>query len=90
MYKHFIFSVYYTIYYYTLVIIKMYIYDMTQTKWGGRRDRTRVVLRAADDGGAACPHLVAAEPCAPHSYSWHVAPWDDCQPLGRYTVQCAR
>nr|CBH09295.1 HM00052 [Heliconius melpomene]CBH09296.1 HM00052 [Heliconius melpomene] len=53
-----------------------------QTKWGGRRDRTRVVLRAADEGGAACPHLVAAEPCAPHSYSWHVAPWDDCQPLG--------
>ncbi|KAL0892806.1 hypothetical protein ABMA27_014502 [Loxostege sticticalis] len=53
-----------------------------QTKWGGRRDRTRVVLRPAADGGAACPHLVAAEPCAPHAYSWHVAPWDDCQPLG--------
>ncbi|CAH0579198.1 unnamed protein product [Chrysodeixis includens] len=53
-----------------------------QTKWGGRRDRTRVVLRPADDGGSPCPHLVGAEPCAPHAYSWHVAPWDDCQPLG--------
>ncbi|XP_041978691.1 thrombospondin type-1 domain-containing protein 7A-like [Aricia agestis] len=53
-----------------------------QTKWGGRRDRTRVVLRPAEEGGAACPHLVGAEPCAPHTYSWHVAPWDDCQPLG--------
>lgn len=52
------------------------------TKWGGRRDRTRVVLRLAKDGGANCPHLVAAEPCAPHTYSWHIAPWDDCQPLG--------
>ncbi|KAJ0177044.1 hypothetical protein K1T71_007053 [Dendrolimus kikuchii] len=53
-----------------------------QTKWGGRRDRTRVVLRPADEGGTGCPHLVAAEPCSPHLYSWHVAPWDDCQPLG--------
>ncbi|KAJ8727954.1 hypothetical protein PYW08_016339 [Mythimna loreyi] len=53
-----------------------------QTKWGGRRDRTRVVLRPADDGGSPCPHLVGAEPCSPHAYSWHVAPWDDCQPLG--------
>ncbi|XP_022830605.1 thrombospondin type-1 domain-containing protein 7A-like isoform X2 [Spodoptera litura] len=53
-----------------------------QTKWGGRRDRTRVVLRPADDGGSPCPHLVGAEPCSPHAYTWHVAPWDDCQPLG--------
>ncbi|KAG6450307.1 hypothetical protein O3G_MSEX006529 [Manduca sexta] len=53
-----------------------------QTKWGGRRDRTRVVLRRAMEGGTECPHLVAAEPCSPHGYSWHVAPWDDCQPLG--------
>ncbi|XP_053607705.1 thrombospondin type-1 domain-containing protein 7A-like [Plodia interpunctella] len=53
-----------------------------QTKWGGRRDRTRVVLRPASDGGAACGHLVAAEPCSPHEYSWHISPWDDCQPLG--------
>lgn len=56
-----------------------------QTKWGGRRDRTRVVLRPADKGGASCPQLVAAEPCSPHMYSWHVAPWDDCQPLGLET-----
>ncbi|XP_049868873.1 thrombospondin type-1 domain-containing protein 7A-like [Pectinophora gossypiella] len=70
-----------------------------QTKWGGRRDRTRVVLRPAMEGGAACPHLVAAEPCAPHSHAWHVAPWDDCQPLGgspcgegikRRSVRCLR
>ncbi|XP_062529262.1 thrombospondin type-1 domain-containing protein 7A [Bombyx mori] len=53
-----------------------------QTKWGGRRDRTRVVLRGARAGGGACPHLVAAERCAPHAHSWHLAPWDDCQPLG--------
>lgn len=53
-----------------------------QTKWGGRRDRTRVLLRPAAEGGAPCPPLVDAEPCAPHTYSWHVAPWDDCQPLG--------
>ncbi|KPJ08289.1 Thrombospondin type-1 domain-containing protein 7B [Papilio machaon] len=70
-----------------------------QTKWGGRRDRTRVVLRPADEGGAPCPHLVGGEPCAPHTYSWHVAPWDDCQPLGgspcgegtkRRSVRCLR
>ncbi|KAL4709944.1 hypothetical protein ACJJTC_003907 [Scirpophaga incertulas] len=69
------------------------------TKWGGRRDRTRVVLRDAMEGGAACPHLVAAEPCAAHAYSWHIAPWDDCQPLGgspcgegtkRRAVKCLR
>ncbi|GBP71439.1 Thrombospondin type-1 domain-containing protein 7A [Eumeta japonica] len=53
-----------------------------QTKWGGRRDRTRVLLRGANDGGAECPQLVEAEPCAPHLHSWHLAPWDDCQPLG--------
>ncbi|XP_072932209.1 thrombospondin type-1 domain-containing protein 7A-like [Epargyreus clarus] len=53
-----------------------------QTKWGGRRDRTRAVLRAAEAGGAACPQLVAAEPCAPARAAWHLAPWDDCQPLG--------
>ncbi|XP_048482659.1 thrombospondin type-1 domain-containing protein 7A isoform X2 [Plutella xylostella] len=53
-----------------------------QTKWGGRRDRTRVVLRPAAEGGAGCPTLVSGEPCSPHAYSWHVAPWDDCQPLG--------
>lgn len=41
------------------------------------------MLRPADDGGSPCPHLVGAEPCAPHAYSWHVAPWDDCQPLGK-------
>ncbi|XP_063361958.1 thrombospondin type-1 domain-containing protein 7A-like [Cydia amplana] len=70
-----------------------------QTKWGGRRDRTRVVLRPAAEGGTACPPLVSAEPCSPHSYSWHVAPWDDCQPLGgspcgegtkRRSVRCLR
>ncbi|KAI8435692.1 hypothetical protein MSG28_003946 [Choristoneura fumiferana] len=70
-----------------------------QTKWGGRRDRTRVLLRPAAEGGAPCPPLVDAEPCAPHTYSWHVAPWDDCQPLGgspcgegtkRRSVRCLR
>ncbi|KAM3964515.1 thrombospondin type-1 domain-containing protein 7A [Aphomia sociella] len=70
-----------------------------QTKWGGRRDRTRAVLRPAAGGGATCGHLVAAEPCAPHAHSWHVSPWDDCQPLGgspcgegikRRSVRCLR
>ncbi|XP_059059091.1 thrombospondin type-1 domain-containing protein 7B-like [Achroia grisella] len=70
-----------------------------QTKSGGRRDRTRAVLRPAAPGGAPCGHLVAAEPCAPHAHSWHVAPWDDCQPLGgspcgegikRRSVRCLR
>ncbi|VVD04481.1 unnamed protein product, partial [Leptidea sinapis] len=69
------------------------------TKWGGRRDRTRVVLRPADEGGMRCAPLVAAEPCEPLTYSWHIAPWDDCQPLGgspcgegikRRSVRCLR
>ncbi|CAG4979623.1 unnamed protein product [Colias eurytheme] len=69
------------------------------TKWGGRRDRTRVVLRPAEAGGMRCSPLVAAEPCEPLAYAWHTAPWDDCQPLGgspcgegtkRRAVRCLR
>ncbi|XP_060802896.1 thrombospondin type-1 domain-containing protein 7A-like [Amyelois transitella] len=65
----------------------------------GRRDRTRVVLRPALEGGEPCGALVAAENCFPRAYRWHVAPWDDCQPLGgspcgegikRRAVRCIR
>ncbi|KOB75410.1 Thrombospondin type-1 domain-containing protein 7B-like protein [Operophtera brumata] len=65
-----------------------------QTKWGGRRDRTRVVLRPAEDGGAACPQLVAAEPCSPHLYSWHVCLFAGGSPCGegikKRAVRCLR